>query len=72
MTPFQSPFAEHLAGYVRLRRGLGQKFRWQERLLHAFDQFVTERDYQGPLTQELAIEFATAKQGASLNPEHLT
>jgi integrase len=67
MTPFQSHFAEHLAGYVRLRRGLGQKFRWQERLLHAFDQFVIERDYQGSLTQELALEFATAKQETSLN-----
>lgn len=67
MTPFQSHFADHLAGYVRLRHGLGLKFKWQERLLHAFDQFVTEQDYQGPLTQELALEFATAKQGTSLN-----
>lgn len=67
MTSFQSHFAEHLAGYVRLRRSLGLKFKWQERLLHAFDQFLTEQDFQGPLTQELALEFATAKQGTSLN-----
>ncbi len=67
MTTFQSTFAKHLAGYVRLRRGLGLKFKEQERMLHAFDQFVAERDYQGPLTQELALEFATAKQGISLN-----
>lgn len=67
MITFQGNFAKHLADYVRLRRSLGLKFKDQERVLLAFDQFVAERDYQGTLTQELALEFATAKQGISPN-----
>jgi integrase len=67
MTAFQSTFAEHFAGYVRVRRGLGLKLEEQERLLRAFDRFLSERNFEGPLTQDLALEFATEKEGASQN-----
>jgi integrase len=65
MTRFQSIFAEHLAKYVRLRRQLGLRFVQQEGMLCAFDQYVHERGHQGPLTEELARDFATAVPDAS-------
>lgn len=60
MSRYQSIFAERLAGYVRLRRQLGLRFVAQETMLRAFDRHVHTRGYQGPLTEELAREFATA------------
>lgn len=65
MTAFKSTFAERLDGYVKLRRGLGLKFTKQESALQAFDRFVDKRDYDGPLTQELVLDFATARADAS-------
>jgi integrase len=60
MSRLQSIFAERLEGYVRLRRQLGLRFVTQEGMLRAFDRYVHERGYQGPLTEELARAFATA------------
>jgi integrase len=60
MSRFQSVFAEHLAGYVRLRRRLGLRFVQQDGMLGAFDRHVLDRDHQGPLTEDLVREFATA------------
>ena len=60
MTRFQSVFAGHLAKYVRLRRRLGLRFVQQEGILHAFDLHAHARGHQGPLTEELARDFATA------------
>jgi integrase len=65
MTPFQSVFAERLAGYVLLRRQLGLRFVNQEALLHAFDRYVAERDDRGVLTEALARTFATAVAATS-------
>jgi len=65
MSRFQSVFADHLTGYVTLRRQFGLRFVQQEEMLHRFDRHVHERGYQGPLTEELAREFATAVPDAS-------
>ena len=65
MTAFQSVFAERLAGYVVLRRQLGLRFVNQEAMLHAFDRYVSERDYRGELTEDLARTFATAVAATS-------
>jgi integrase len=64
MKTFKSIFAKHLSGYVKLRRSSGLKFRGQTYLLYAFDQYVHQQGCEGPLTQELAVDFATA------NPDH--
>lgn len=58
MNAYQSIYAKRLASYVELRRQLGLRFEGQEAMLHAFDQYVYERDYQGPLTEPLARDFA--------------
>ena len=58
MNAFQSIFAERLASYVVLRRQLGLRFEGQETMLHAFDRFVHERNHHGPLSEQLARDFA--------------
>jgi len=53
-------FAEHLAGYVQVRRRLGLRFDTQQAMLRGFDRYVSEVNYSGPLTQELVWRFATS------------
>jgi integrase len=60
MSGFQSIFAKYLADYVKLRRRIGLRFEKQEAMLKAFDRYVYECDYRGPLTEELALAFATS------------
>lgn len=59
MLTFKSVFARRLAGYIRLRRGLGFKLEAQTAILRRFDSYVYQRSYRGPLTQALALAFAT-------------
>jgi integrase len=66
MKEFQSVFREQLSGYMKLRHGLGFSFQEQAYILHAFDRYVHQRIYTAPLTQKLALEFATN------NPENST
>jgi integrase len=56
---FRSVFAPDLTAYVTLRRGLGLKFEIQVSLLRAFDRYAHKRRHQGPLSQTLALSFAT-------------
>ena len=58
MDVYQSTFAERLASYVQLRRRLGLRFEGQELVLRAFDRYADKHDYRGPLTEQLAMEFA--------------
>jgi integrase len=65
MSPFKSVFAEHLTGYVTLRRRLGCVFSVQERTLCRFDRFVHAQRYQGLLTDDLVRAFAVATPDTS-------
>jgi len=56
---FTSCFSPHLADYVALRQRLGLKFQQQAAILFWFDRFLSERGYDGPLTQELVVAFVT-------------
>jgi integrase len=68
MKTFQSVFAESLSAFLELRRTLG--FRWEGAavLLRSFDAYACQRHHTGPLTQELALEFALSK--ANNTPDH--
>jgi len=57
--PFTSCFAPHLSDYVALRQRLGLKFERQAATLSWFDRFLSERGYNGPLTQDLVVAFVT-------------
>jgi len=65
MSGFRSVFAEHLAGYIALRRKLGLRFDRQAEMLQAFDRFAHEHDHQGPLVEQLARSFAMAVADAT-------
>lgn len=67
MSEFRSVFADHLAGYVRLRRRLGFRFSRQEEVLRRFDRFVHSRSYRGLLTEDLARGFALSVQDTATN-----
>jgi len=58
MNVLQSIFAKHLVSYVQLRRQLGLRFEGQEAMLHAFDRYAHEHHHRGPLTEQLARDFA--------------
>jgi integrase len=65
MKTLKSRFARRLASYIRLRRGLGFKLEAQAEVLRRFDAYVQRRRYRGPLTQALALAFATKDQTVS-------
>ena len=63
----KTPFTVYIASYVSLQRKLGLQFRRQAQVLSAFDQYVRQRSYQGRLTQELALAYATHNPLISTN-----
>jgi integrase len=67
MMSFQSVFAEHLSAYIQLRRALGFRSGEPAYFLKAFDRSLFEKSHTGPLTQELALEFACANAQTSTN-----
>lgn len=67
MKSFQSVFAERLSAYIQLRRALGFRSGEAAYFLEAFDGRLFEKNHTGPLTQELALEFACANSKTSTN-----
>jgi hypothetical protein len=63
-----TPLREHIASYLRLhQQSLGKSFVDEAKVLRAFDRYVSSCGYLGPVTQELAIAFAT--DGGKRSPE---
>lgn len=56
---FQSHFTADLEAFIALRRSLGLTYERQAQALRAFDRFVVTRGDAEPLTQALAVQFAT-------------
>ena len=67
MKDFQSMFAEHLSNYVQLRCALGFRSEEPAFFLEAFDTWIFQRNHTGPLTQEVALEFACSNPQNSTN-----
>ena len=65
MKTFKSVFAHRLVEYTRMRQGLGYKLDSQMTVLRMFDRYVHRRRYRGPLTQALAMAFATNSSSVS-------
>lgn len=55
-----SCFAEQITKYIALMRSLGRMFTIEEGHLRSFDTFCLAKQYRGPLTQQLALEYAYA------------
>jgi len=55
-----TPLKEHIASYLRLQQeALGKSFADEAKVLRSFERYVASRDHLGPITQEIAIAFAT-------------
>ena len=67
MKILQSIFAEPLSAYIKLLASLGYRLQNPAFVLAAFDRWVFEKSYIGPLTQELALEFASNNPKNSAN-----
>lgn len=65
MKPLTGIYAEELERFVSVNRKMGFSFDEQARIIGRFDIYVAEKGHLGPLTQELALSFATANPGAS-------
>ncbi|MFA7399878.1 MAG: tyrosine-type recombinase/integrase [Sideroxydans sp.] len=62
-----SVFAGHIASYIEMKKRIGYRFEDHAIILLQFDCYLYEMDYQGLLTQELALNFATSKPRMSKN-----
>jgi integrase len=67
MRTFQGVFAGRLVVYLELRRSLGFRCHDPVFLLQSFDTFACQRNHTGPLTQELALDFAMNNPHSSTN-----
>lgn len=65
MTGFKSSHAPQLVDYVKLRRGLGLRFDVQAAILRQFDRFLVTHAHEGAITQDLALQFASANPDVS-------
>ncbi len=63
----RSIFADHIANFIELKRRMGYQFKNQAAVLLHFDYYLYEMNYQGLLTQELALNFATSSIRMSKN-----
>ena len=68
-TKFRSIFAEHLVNYIQMKQKLGYKYQSQAAILSRFDRYVYEAGYTGLLTQELALDYATANPVITKNEQ---
>jgi integrase len=56
----KAPLKEHIASYLRLQQQtLGKSFADEAKVLRSFERYVASHAHLGPVTQELAIAFAT-------------
>jgi len=69
MKSFTSIIGDRLTSYIDLQRALGFQFERQESVLRAFDSYLEKRGNPQPLTQELAIDFASADLSGSADKQ---
>jgi integrase len=65
MNDFPQMIASRLESYIKLRRALGYEFRPQAGTLRIFLRHIQDNAATGPLTQDMAIEFALSTGGTA-------
>jgi integrase len=65
MSNFALTLGKVIESYIDLRCTLGCTFRKQAATLHAFGQYVEAGQHDGPLTQDLALEFVMSRGGTT-------
>ena len=61
MKDFPRILAQRIESYVALQRSLGYAFRKQAAILSAFRHYVAAKSLEGPLTQQMALEFVRSR-----------
>lgn len=64
---FSSIFAEYITNFIEIKKQLGYQFERQPEVLHQFDNYLCKINYQGSLTQGLALNFATSNPDSPRN-----
>jgi integrase len=62
-----SIFAYHITNLIELKRRIGYRFEQRPSILLYFDRYLCDLNYQGQLTQELALNFSTSNPQMSRN-----
>jgi integrase len=63
----QSPLAEQLSAYMNFRRAVGFCSEDAFFFLERFDRFLVAKNHSGPLTEQLALEFANLNPNTTLD-----
>lgn len=66
MKDFANTLEKRIESYIELRRSLGYAFSKQAATLRAFIRFVKDRNIDGPLTQDMTLDFVRFR-GATPN-----
>jgi integrase len=62
-----SIFADHISNFIEMKKKLGYQFEKQPAILIHFDHYLCEINYEGSLTQDLALNFATSNSDSLRN-----
>lgn len=65
MSGFARTLADRVEGYITLRRSLGYSFQKQAATLRALVRYVESEQINGPLTQEIALNFVLSWNGTA-------
>lgn len=65
MSSFAKILADRVEAYIALRRSLGYAFKKQARTLQALVRYVEIQRLDGPLTQDLALDFVLSWRGTA-------
>lgn len=68
---FESPLAETLVEFIRMKRACGYRFREEERELRRFDQFLVRRGLTDPsLSRDVVEDWITRRPHESVSTHH--
>jgi integrase len=65
MTSFAKALADRVDAFITLRRSLGYSFQKQASILRALVRYVVAEQVDGPLTQEMALNFVFSWEGTA-------
>jgi hypothetical protein len=65
MTSFAKTLSDRVEGFITIRRSLGYSFQKQASVLRALVRYVEAEQIDGPMTQELALNFVFSRDGTT-------
>jgi hypothetical protein len=65
ITSFAKTLSDRVEGFITIRRSLGYSFQKQASVLRALVRYVEAEQIDGPMTQELALNFVFSRDGTT-------